>query len=262
MPHWTRRDLLKTALVASAGAVTANAMPASSEPLTSSVANDTDQSAETGRPGPAGRTISPRERLLLDFGWRFQLGHANDPAKDFGLGARRRESQFAKSGNFLPVTRPTFDDSAWRSIDLPHDWAVELPFKEAPVLFHHGAKPIGREYPETSIGWYRRVFTLPAADSEKRIALEFDGVFRDAMVMFNGHYLGENFSGYGPFRFDITDFANFGEQNVLVVRVDATLGEGWFYEGAGVYRHAVCQTLNSRFQIKTLPVLLELKKRV
>src|SRR5207302_11091348 len=98
-------------------------------------------------------------------------------------------------------------------------------------------KPVGREYPETSVGWYRRVFDLPKSDAGKRVAVEFDGVFRDATVMFNGHYLGQNESGYVPFRFDLTDFANFGERNVLVVRVDATLGEGWFYEGAGIYRH-------------------------
>jgi beta-galactosidase len=180
---------------------------------------------------------SPRERLSLDFGWRFHLGHADNADKDFGLGARRRESQFAKSGNFLPVTRLNFDDSSWTSIDLPHDWAVGLPFKEAPMLHHHGAKPIGREYPETSIGWYRRVFNIPASDVGKRIAVEFDGVFRHAMVIFNGHYIGENFSGYVPFRLDLTDFASPGEKNVLVVRVDARFGEGWFYEGAGIYRH-------------------------
>src|SRR6266550_2479262 len=58
-------------------------------------------------------SLSPRERQLLDFGWRFQFGHAADPAKDFGLGARRRELQFAKSGGFLPVARTNFDDSAW-----------------------------------------------------------------------------------------------------------------------------------------------------
>jgi beta-galactosidase len=150
---------------------------------------------------PAERSSSPRERLLLDFGWRFQLGHADDAAKDFGLGARRRELQFAKSGGFLPVTRSNFNDSGWKSIDLPHDWAVALPFKEAPVLFNHGAKPIGREYPETSIGWYRRVFNIPASEAGKRLGVEFDGVFRDCMVMFNGHYIGENFSGYVPFRF-------------------------------------------------------------
>jgi len=89
---------------------------------------------------PGEPISSPRERLLLDFGWRFHLGHAADAAKDFGLGARRRELQFAKSGNFLPVTRADFNDSNWRDIDLPHDWAVELPFKEAPVLPNHGGK--------------------------------------------------------------------------------------------------------------------------
>jgi beta-galactosidase len=81
------------------------------------------------------------------------------------------------------------------------------------------------------------VFDLPASDEGRRIAVEFDGVFRHAMVIFNGFYLGENFSGYAPFRFDLTDFANYGEKNVLTVRVDATLAEGWFYEGAGIYRH-------------------------
>ncbi|HEY5088314.1 MAG TPA: beta-galactosidase GalA, partial [Gemmatimonadaceae bacterium] len=80
-------------------------------------------------------------------------------------------------------------------------------------------------------------FDLPAADSQRRISLEFDGVFRDAMVVLNGHYLGRNASGYAPFRYDISDIANFGGQNVVVLRADATEYEGWFYEGAGIYRH-------------------------
>lgn len=227
MPDWTRRDLLKAGLAASAGAVTSSALS-----LESSI-NDEPLLA----PQAEIQVFSPRERLLLDFGWRFHLGHAADPQSDFGYGARRRESAFAKSGNFLPVTGLTFDDSSWTRIDLPHDWAVELPFKNDPLLPHHGAKPLGREYPETSIGWYRRTFDLPASDSGKRIVVDFDGVFRHAIVMFNGHYIGENFSGYAPFSFDLTDFANIGNKNALVVRVDATLGEGWFYEGAGIYRH-------------------------
>jgi beta-galactosidase len=234
MPRWTRRDLLKTALAASAGTIAANALRPVAYARTKAAPGELLPAPPDGFDDPIA---SPRQRLLLDFDWRFQLGHANDPAKDFGLGARRRELQFAKSGNFLPVARANFDDSGWRKIDLPHDWAVELPFKEAPVLPNQGGKPIGREYPETSIGWYRRVFTIAAADVGKRIAVEFDGVFRDCVVMFNGHYIGENFSGYVPFRFDLTDFVNIGDQNVLVVRVDATLGEGWFYEGAGIYRH-------------------------
>jgi beta-galactosidase len=231
MSKLTRRDLLKTSLAATAGALSANAWPALAEALPK-VGNDSPSIGLAPLDQPA-----PRERLLLDFGWRFHLGHANDPAKDFGLGLRRREAQFAKSGGFLPVTRPDFKDNDWREIDLPHDWAVELPFTDAPLVFHQGAKPVGREFPETSVGWYRKIFDLPKADTGKRISIDFDGVFRDAMVMFNGHYLGENQSGYAPCRFDVTDLANFGDKNVLVVRADATLGEGWFYEGAGIYRH-------------------------
>jgi len=231
MSDWTRRDLLKTALAASAGAVTNAALP-----LPGTI-DAPGEGATFVSPGTDDASTSPRERLLLDFGWRFQLGHADDPAKDFGYGATRRESIFAKSGLILPVAGLRFDDGGWKSVDLPHDWAVELPFKNAPLLPHHGAKPLGREYPETSIGWYRRVFDIPASDAGKRIAVEFDGIFRHAIVMFNGHYIGENFSGYSPFRFDLTDFANIGDKNILTIRVDATLGEGWFYEGAGIYRH-------------------------
>ncbi|MGH9455315.1 MAG: beta-galactosidase GalA, partial [Terriglobia bacterium] len=89
----------------------------------------------------------------------------------------------------------------------------------------------------TSIGWYRRVFDIPQSDVGKRLSIEFDGVFRDSMVALNGNFLGGNLSGYAPFRYDITDHANYGGKNVLVVRVDATEYEGWFYEGAGIYRH-------------------------
>jgi beta-galactosidase len=231
MPRWTRRHLLKTALAASAGAATNAALP-----LSAAAENPGD--APRPHTPEAASSATPGERLLLDFGWRFQFGHANDPAKDFGYGANPRSGQFSKSGNFLPMTAVKFDDSGWQSIDLPHDWAVALPFQDTPpTLSHRGAKPLGREFPETSVGWYRRVFDLPATDAGKRISLEFDGAFRHAMVIFNGHYLGENFSGYAPFSFDVTDFVNLGEKNVLTVRVDATLGEGWFYEGAGIYRH-------------------------
>src|SRR5947207_7542279 len=97
MSRWTRRDVLKSGLAASAGALTANAWPRETRG-DSSVGVTPDLTATADAP-------SPRERLLMDFGWRFHLGHANDPAKDFGFGLRRREGQFAKSGNFLPVTR-------------------------------------------------------------------------------------------------------------------------------------------------------------
>ena len=101
----------------------------------------------------------------------------------------------------------------------------------------HGYKPIGRSYSETSIGWYRREFDIPASDAGRRIAVEFDGAFRSVLVFVNGCYIGRNDNGYAPFSFDLTDFLAYGQKNYIVVRVDASLGDGWYYEGAGIYRH-------------------------
>ena len=115
-------------------------------------------------------------------------------------------------------------------MDLPHDWAIELPFENDPSLSSKGFYPLGRTYPATSVGWYRRVFDLPADDG-KRITVQFDGSYRETMVVFNGFYIGTHGGGYDPFQFDLTDFANPGGRNVLLVRVDATLSDGWFYEG-------------------------------
>jgi len=177
---------------------------------------------------------APRERLLMDFGWKFLLGNGSDPAKDLGFG--NSQGDFAKSGNFRFATEK-FDDSKWRSLNLPHDWAIELPFVNDRELESHGFKPLGRKFPETSVGWYRRAFEIPADDAGRRISIEFDGAFRDALVFLNGYFIGRNDNGYAPFSFDLTDFLVFGAQNYLVVRMDASFGDGWFYEGAGIYRH-------------------------
>jgi beta-galactosidase len=221
MRKWTRREVLKSGVVASM----APGIPASMGVF----ARQTPPAGQA--PAPSAST---RQRLLMDFGWRFHLGHACDPARDFGFGG---EGAFAKSGRLFEPSQEDFDDSKWRAINLPHDWAVELEFENDPELVNHGYKPLGRSYPATSIGWYRRVFEIPQDDVGKRISIEFDGVFRDSMVVLNGHFLGRSMSGYAPFRYDVTDFLNYGAKNVLVVRVDATEGEGWFYEGAGIYRH-------------------------
>jgi beta-galactosidase len=184
--------------------------------------------------------IGPREQLLFDFGWKFTFGNGNDPTKDldFGYG----QSDFSKTGNF-DFAKAGFDDSGWRELDLPHDWAVELPFvdddsgKGDSQLRSHGYKPLGRRYPETSVGWYRRAFELLASDAGRRIWVEFDGVVRDALVFVNGCFLGRNDNSYAPFRFDLTDFVAYGAKNYIALRVDASFGDGWFYEGAGIYRH-------------------------
>jgi beta-galactosidase len=87
------------------------------------------------------------------------------------------------------------------------------------------------------VGWYRKEFEIPASDAGRRINVEFDGAFRDVLLFVNGCFVGRNDNGYAPFRFDITDFVAVGAKNCIVARVDASFGDGWFYEGAGIYRH-------------------------
>jgi beta-galactosidase len=215
MASLTRRDLIRAGAAASAASWM---LP---NPLFAVAAGD-------------GAAIAPRERLLMDFGWKFQFGHGTDPARDLGFGVK--QDDFAKAGEFKFATEK-WDDSKWRSLNLPHDWAVELPFVHDDNLQSHGYKPLGRSYPETSVGWYRKTFELPESDRGRRLRLDFDGAFRDTLVFLNGYFVGRNDNGYAPFSFDISDFANYGGKNYLVARVDSSFGDGWFYEGAGLYRH-------------------------
>ncbi len=183
------------------------------------------------------QTNSPREKLLMDAGWRFAFGHATDPARDFDPApAGEMFNYLTKAGNGRGAAAAGFDDSSWRKLDLPHDWAVEAPFDER-GSGSHGYKAIGKNFPERSVGWYRKSFAIPAADLGRRITVDFDGAFRDSQVWVNGFYLGREASGYLPFSYDISDYLNYGGNNTISVRVDATLEEGWFYEGAGIYRH-------------------------
>ena len=230
MKDITRRALLRSSLAAPA--VTA---------ATGMLADEAGQT-QTQTPAPdAPVSGGPRERMLLDFGWRFHLGHASDAAQDFGF-----HGNFSKTGNFGAAGAQLFDDADWKPVDLPHDWAVDLPFQNDPALASKGFYPLGRSYPATSVGWYRRIFELPASDAGRRITLEFDGAYREALVVLNGFYIGRHIGGYDPFSFDVTDFVLPGGRNALVVRVDATQSDGWFYEGAGLYRHV--------WLVKTAPV--------
>ena len=183
------------------------------------------------------QTNSPREKLLMDGGWRFAFGHATDPAKDFDPApASEMFNYLTKVGNGRGAAAARFDDSGWRQLNLPHDWAVEAPF-DGRGSSSHGYKAIGKNFPERSVGWYRKSFTIPASDLGRRISVDFDGAFRDSQVWVNGFYLGREASGYLPFSYDLSDYLNYGGNNTISVRVDATLEEGWFYEGAGIYRH-------------------------
>ncbi len=178
-----------------------------------------------------------KQTIRFDKDWKFHFGNAADPAKDFNY---RVANIYSKSGNAENTAiDPGFKDEDWTTVQLPHDWAVELQFVNSSNfdVQSHGYKPVGGLYPETSIGWYRKHFTVSSMDKGKRFSIRFDGIFRDTKFWINGFYLGTNESGYMGVSWDLTDFINFDKENVIVVRVDASQYEGWFYEGAGIYRH-------------------------
>ncbi len=173
----------------------------------------------------------------LDRGWRFALGHASDPQRDFGCGTEYFNylTKAASIHNEGPYAL-NFDDGSWREVDLPHDWVVDLPFA-AEASHSHGYKCVGWKYPESSVGWYRRRLDIDAADRGRHLLLRFDGIFRDAQVWVNGFWLGREPSGYATQIYDITDYVDYEGDNIVVVRADASMEEGWYYEGAGIYRH-------------------------
>ncbi len=226
MPGISRRNLIRSGLALSASAIASRSAFARAA---ARLAAD----AQAAAPVPAS-AAGPREQLLFDFDWKFMFGNGVDPAKDLGFG--NGQGDFAKTGEFN-FAKHGFDDSKWRTVNLPHDWAVELPFVWDQEQMSHGYKPLGRRYPETSVGWYRHEFDIPASDAGRRVSVEFDGAFRDILVFVNGCFIGRNDHGYAPFHFDITDFLAVGKRNYIVLRVDASFGDGWFYEGAGIYRH-------------------------
>ena len=150
----------------------------------------------------------PREIIPFDTDWRFRLGDEPDASK------------------------PDFDDTNWRILDVPHDWSIEGPVNPPPAgegnggFFSHG------------LGWYRKSFTLPAS-SGKKVVVEFDGVYMNSEVWINGQFLGRRPYGFIGFRYDLTEFLKTdGSPNVLAVRVDDSLEPSLrWYAGSGIYRH-------------------------
>lgn len=169
--------------------------------------------------------------MLFDKDWRFRLADPKPSSVQPGWSndGRCRDQE----------ARSDLDDSGWPRIALPHDFVVERP----PVL--DAAFPeLGEEfsskmrgYRAGAVAWYRKRFHLPREDGGRRIYLRFDGVYRDSNVYLNDFFVGHHLSGYTSFAFDVTDFVNYDEDNLVAVRVDATRNEGWWYEGGGIYRH-------------------------
>lgn len=172
----------------------------------------------------------------LSEGWKFHLGHAASVKDDFGNGTEyfnylTKAHSIHNEGPYVMK----FDDSQWETVRIPHDWALQLPY--APEASHsHGYRAVGWKYPQNSVGWYRKVIDVPAEDAAKHIELQFDGIFRNAQVWVNGFYMGQEPSGYITQTYDISDYLEYGAKNLICVRADASLEEGWFYEGAGIYR--------------------------
>ncbi|HSC52650.1 MAG TPA: beta-galactosidase GalA [Phnomibacter sp.] len=183
----------------------------------------------------------------LDNGWKFSLGHAADPSKDFHFGEALTFSKtnYLQENTLLTVGAalrfslpymPAFKDSAWESIDLPHDWAMRLPVAENQIKIK-GYRTISGRSPQNSVGWYRKNVLIPATAKGQKLYLQFDGIFRDARIWVNGVYIDRQESGYTSFSYDISDVVSYGKDNLICVRVDATHSELWSYEGAGIYRH-------------------------
>jgi beta-galactosidase len=167
-----------------------------------------------------------REVLTLDKGWRFHLGDIAFPV----ITGHSVTYQSAKAGKAWGAAAPEYDDSSWRVLNLPHDWAVEGVFDST--------TNISQGYRNRGFGWYRRNFKLSPNDNGKHIELQFDGIATNAAIWVNGTLLHRNWCGYTSMYIDITPYAFYGDNlNTIAVRVDANAQEGWWYEGAGLYRH-------------------------
>ncbi len=174
-----------------------------------------------------------REKLSLDMGWKFHLGET-------GLKIGKGHGEIyalSKAGSQPGAPQADFDASEWEDVQLPHDWSASQAFSEENVA-DWGYKPRGK-------AWYRKTFRLPEEYRDKKLVICFEGVATHCTVYFNGLAVARSFSGYTPFEADITDMAHFGEiPNVLAVFVEADEWEGWWYEGAGIYRHVWLEAMN------------------
>ena len=171
-------------------------------------------------------TAGSREKLSLDKGWRFQLG-------DIPFAVIKGHSASynnAKAGKAWGAAAQNYDDTSWRMLTLPHDWAVEGGYNPDANL--------SQGYRDRGFGWYRRTFSLSPEDNGKHLELQLDGISTYATIWVNGHVLHRSWSGYVSMYIDITPYATYGDKiNTIAIRVDANPMEGWWYEGAGMYRH-------------------------
>ncbi|MFD2783687.1 beta-galactosidase GalA [Novosphingobium pokkalii] len=229
----------RTLLSASTSGVVLGALPglggamaraAEAPPARQGVAMSDGAPLSPDMPVPFGRLLDPLPPAdpslrRLDDGWRFLEG-------DIAVAPPRgNDDTYAvtKTGNAPGAAGQDFDDGDWASVRLPHDWAIQHPI-EADQNNAWG-------YRRRGVGWYRRTLRLEEAWRGRYLELQLGGMATNATVWFNGIPVAHSFSGYVQQNIDITPFARYGEEaNVIAIRVDAQAMEGWWYEGAGLYR--------------------------
>lgn len=170
--------------------------------------------------------VTMRQRYLLDKGWKFHLGDVLIPE----IKGHSASYHNAKAGKAWGPAAPNYDDSDWRMLNLPHDWAVEQPFNPEANL--------SQGFRDRGIGWYRRTFKVSSKDKGCQFELQLDGMATYATIWVNGTLLHRNWCGYTSSYIDVTPYLTYDNNlNTISIRVDAQSQEGWWYEGAGIYRH-------------------------
>ncbi|WP_121613392.1 glycoside hydrolase family 2 TIM barrel-domain containing protein [Mesobacillus foraminis] len=172
--------------------------------------------------------------------------------QEWNLSVKSRKFNFDwkfQKGDYSDASNIQFDDSDWRTLDLPHDWSIEGPFKQE-YASSTGYLPGG-------IGWYRKKFSVPDSLKGKKVFIQFDGIYKNSEVWVNEQYLGKRPYGYSSFHYDLTPYLNFGdEENVIAVKVDHTdFADSRWYTGSGIYRN-VFINLTEQVYIKPYGVFI------
>lgn len=175
------------------------------------------------------------ERIIkINDDWRFHLGDVVEEkptAKTIVYATAKtcRKGLGPASSCCKDDPEAWLSDSGWEKIEVPHDYIVKQDF-DRNLNWTLG-------FMDNPNAWYRRHFKFDEEYKEKRVTLYFEGVATKATVYFNGCLLKHSFTGFTPFEVDITDYINFDGDNILAVYVDASEYEGWWYQGAGIYRN-------------------------
>lgn len=165
------------------------------------------------------------EKLSLNKGWKFHAGDIPFPV----ITGHTASYMHAKAGTAGGAAAPDYEDRNWRRLRLPHDWAIETPYDSS--------TNVSQGYRKRGIAWYRRQFRLDSSDRGKNLELQFEGISTFATIWINGSLVHRNWCGYTSAYIDMTAFARYGKAvNTIAIRVDADAQEGWWYEGAGIYR--------------------------